>query len=141
MWGFIMSNRRNFIQKMIGLLGVSFVATKVDANPISKKDIIKNWEDPSYKNSITDNQWNKLPSNPAGEIRNGQFKGSIELASGNNCSGNNCSGNNCSGNNCSGNMCSGNNCSGDNCSGNNCSGNNCSGNNCSGNNCSSGYYC
>ena len=132
--------RRKFMAKLVGLLGLSFLSIKANAiaskkDLLSPEDIAKAWEDPKFRNSLTEAQWSSLPQNPAGELNNGEFSGNLQIASGNNCSGNNCSGNNCSGNNCSGNNCSGNSCSGNNCSGNNCSGNNCSGNNCSGYNC------
>ena len=114
-------SRRNFLTKMLGFLGVSSLVAKTST--LSAEEIVKAWEDPEFRNNLTDDQWNALPDNPAGEVEYSQFKGSITgQISGNNCSGNNCSGNNCSGNNCSGNNCSGNNCSGNNCSGNNCGG-------------------
>ncbi len=128
--------RRSFLGKVIGIFGASFLFSR-QSHSLSSEQIVRAWEDPEYRNSLTESQWNMLPENPAGKIERSEFSGGL-LASGNNCSGNNCSGNNCSGNNCSGNSCSGNNCSGNNCSGNNCSGNNCSGNNCSGNNCGQG---
>ena len=136
----MIDRRRFFIKGILGVFGLSFIGAKARAKTeLSPDDIVKAWEDPSFRSRLSEAQWDALPSNPAGEIKGGEFNGNIELAdhhnSGNSCSGNNCSGNNCSGNNCSGNNCSGNNCSGNNCSGNSCSGNNCSGNNCSGNNC------
>lgn len=132
-----MSDRRRFMHSLAGVLGLGFVASKVNAEPtLSPRDIARAWRDPAYRKTLSQAQWDSLPTNPAGELRSGEFGGTFQLASGNNCSGNNCSGNGCSGNNCSGNGCSGNNCSGNNCSGNGCSGNNCSGNNCSGNSCS-----
>ena len=124
-------DRRKFFSFSLGLFGLGLAATKANAiAKLSPEEIVKAWEDPSFRNSLSQQQWDALPPNPAGDIRSGEFKGNIQLASGNNCSGNNCSGNNCSGNGCSGNNCSGNNCSGNSCSGNNCSGNSCSGNNC-----------
>ena len=131
-----MLNRRKFLSRFGVILGLGIAGSRANAkNQLSPEEIVKAWEDPTFRNSLSKSQWDALPPNPAGEIKNGQFKGDWLMASGNNCSGNNCSGNNCSGNNCSGNSCSGNNCSGNNCSGNNCSGNNCSGNSCSGNRC------
>jgi mersacidin/lichenicidin family type 2 lantibiotic len=132
-----MVDRRKLLTRLAGLFGIGMAASQANAKGLlSAEEIVKAWQDPSFRNSLSKEQWDALPPNPAGEVRSGQFKGDLQMASGNNCSGNNCSGNNCSGNNCSGNSCSGNNCSGNNCSGNGCSGNNCSGNNCSGNNCS-----
>jgi len=132
-----MDSRRKFLSRLTAILGLGLAANKASANAqLSPLEIVKAWEDPSFRNSLSKAQWDALPPNPAGEIRGGEFNGDLQMvASGDNCSGNNCSGNNCSGNNCSGNNCSGNSCSGNNCSGNNCSGNNCSGNNCSGYNC------
>lgn len=130
-------HRRKLLYRFAGLLGLGFVASQANAKiQLSPKEIARAWQDPSFRNRLTRDQWDALPPNPAGQIKSGEFNGSFQMASGNDCSGNNCSGNNCSGDNCSGNNCSGNNCSGNSCSGNNCSGNNCSGNNCSGNNCS-----
>jgi mersacidin/lichenicidin family type 2 lantibiotic len=127
-----MIDRRKFVLQCLGLLGLGFIGSKARAKTeLSPEDIVKAWEDPSFRSRLSQSQWDALPPNPAGEIKSGEFNGNLELAA----SGNACSGNNCSGDNCSGNNCSGNNCSGDNCSGNNCSGDNCSGNNCSGNNC------
>ena len=121
-----MIGRRKFVVSLFGLLGLGFIGSKASAKTeLSPEDVVKAWEDPSFRSRLSEAQWAALPPNPAGEIKSGEFNGNIELASGNNCSGNNCSGNSCSGNNCSGNNCSGNNCSGNNCSGNNCSGNNC----------------
>ena len=112
--------RRKFMAKLVGLLGLSFLSIKANAiaskkDLLSPEDIAKAWEDPKFRNSLTEAQWSSLPQNPAGELNNGEFSGNLQIASGNNCSGNNCSGNNCSGNSCSGNNCSGNNCSGYNC--------------------------
>ena len=132
-----MVDRRKLLSRLAGLFGAGLAASQANAKTLlTPEEIVKAWQDPSFRNRLSKEQWDALPPNPAGEVRSGQFKGDLQMASGNNCSGNNCSGNNCSGNNCSGNSCSGNNCSGNNCSGNNCSGNNCSGNSCSGNNCS-----
>ena len=132
-----MVDRRKILSRLAGLIGVGMATSQANAKVLlTPEEIVKAWQDPSFRNNLSKEQWDLLPPNPAGEVRSGQFKGDLQMASGNNCSGNNCSGNNCSGNNCSGNSCSGNNCSGNNCSGNNCSGNNCSGNNCSGNSCS-----
>lgn len=131
-----MNVRRKLLLRLAGLIGLG-VASKANAKiQLTPDQIVKAWQDPNFKKSLSKDQWDALPENPAGKVTSGEFKGDMQLASGNNCSGNNCSGNNCSGNSCSGNNCSGNGCSGNNCSGNNCSGNNCSGNNCSGNNCS-----
>ena len=126
-----MSERRNFLKVCLGILGVGVLGSRGSAKAsLSTEDVVKAWEDPSYRKHLTEAQWEALPPNPAGEIKSGEFKTNLAQSSGDYCSGNSCSGNNCSGNNCSGDNCSGNNCSGDNCSGNNCSGNNCSGNNC-----------
>ena len=130
-----MIDRRKLLTRLASLVGLGVAASKVNAK-LSTEEIVRAWQDPAFRNSLSKEQWEALPANPAGMVKSGEFKGDFQLASGNNCSGNNCSGNNCSGNNCSGNSCSGNGCSGNNCSGNNCSGNNCSGNNCSGNSCS-----
>ena len=127
--------RRKLLGTLGSLLG-AFLLLPQKSNALTPKEIVRAWEDPEYRKSLTESQWNQLPENPAGKIENAEFSGDLYTqVSGNNCSGNNCSGNNCSGNNCSGNNCSGNNCSGNSCSGNNCSGNNCSGNNCSGRMC------
>ena len=116
-----MSDRRKFLSRFAGLLGLVFASSKANAKvQLTPEEIVKAWEDPVFRNSLTKDQWDALPPNPAGEIRSGEFKGNLQIASGNNCSGNNCSGNSCSGNNCSGNNCSGNNCSGNSCSGNKC---------------------
>ncbi|MEY4277663.1 MAG: hypothetical protein RI975_929 [Pseudomonadota bacterium] len=137
-----MNNRRKILARFAGFFGLGLAGASANAkSQLTPEQIVKAWEDPSFRSSLTKEQWEALPPNPAGEVRSSEFKGDIKMASGNFCSGNNCSGNNCSGNNCSGNNCSGNNCSGNSCSGNNCSGNNCSGNNCSGNNCSAGNRC
>ena len=129
-------NRRKLFAHVLGVCGLGFLGSKASAKAqLTSDQIIRAWQDPVFRGSLTKEQWEALPPNPAGDLRSGEFKGNLQMASGNNCSGNNCSGNNCSGNNCSGNNCSGNNCSGNNCSGNNCSGNRCSGNNCSGNRC------
>ena len=131
--------RRTFLGTLAAFLSGTFLGAKASIKPLTNDQIARAWEDPEYRKSLTDSQWEALPDNPAGKVDRTEFPG--DLASGNSCSGNNCSGNNCSGNNCSGDNCSGNNCSGNSCSGNNCSGNNCSGYNRSGNNCLSGYYC
>ena len=123
------SGRRRFLKTLAGVGAVLVFPRRSKA--LTPEQIVRAWEDPEYRNSLTESQWNKLPPNPAGDVERSEFTGDL-LASGNNCSGNNCSGNNCSGNNCSGDNCSGNNCSGNNCSGNNCSGNNCSGQSCGG---------
>ena len=132
--------RRNFLTQLTAVLGLGIVSEKANSishknDTLSPEDIAKAWENPEFRESLTEAQWESLPQNPAGDLNSGEFSGNLQMASGNSCSGNNCSGNNCSGDNCSGNNCSGDNCSGNNCSGNNCSGNNCSGNNCSGYNC------
>ena len=127
-----MQSRRG-IFKVFGIIIGSALAFGKDKE-LSAKQIVKAWEDPEYRNSLTEKQWAKLPNNPAGDIENSEFSGTL-MASGNSCSGNGCSGNGCSGNGCSGNGCSGNGCSGNGCSGNGCSGNGCSGNGCSGNGC------
>ena len=121
-----LQGRRGFLGKfgqiVIGSLGaISFAKANTKLTP---EQVVKAWESPEYRRSLTESQWLQLPEHPAGEIERSEFSGNL-MASGNNCSGNNCSGNNCSGNNCSGDNCSGNNCSGNNCSGNDCSGNNC----------------
>lgn len=104
-------DRRKFVSWSLGMAGLGLFASKSNANVLlSPEEIVKAWQDPSFRESLSNKQWEALPPNPAGEIRGGEFKGNVQLASGNNCSGNNCSGNNCSGNNCSGNNCSGNNC-------------------------------
>jgi mersacidin/lichenicidin family type 2 lantibiotic len=129
-------NRRKFFSLSFGMIGLGLFASKTNANvQLSPEEIVKAWQDPSFRNSLSKKQWEALPPNPAGEIRSGEFKGNVQLASGNSCSGNSCSGNSCSGNSCSGSSCSGNSCSGNSCSGNSCSGNSCSGNSCSGNRC------
>ena len=127
----MVDNRRSFLSKLAAVLGLSIVAKEASSKILDDETVVKAWQDPAFRASLSEEQWDALPSNPAGEIQSGPFKGGLEVASGNSCSGNSCSGNSCSGNNCSGNNCSGNNCSGNNCSGNNCSGNNCSGNSCS----------
>ena len=128
-------SRRGFIKSFLGLLGG---VTAVKASGLSADDVVKAWEDSSFRDSLTDEQWNQLPKNPAGKRSYSEFEGNITgQISGNACSGNSCSGNSCSGNGCSGNSCSGNGCSGNSCSGNGCSGNSCSGNSCSGATCSS----
>jgi len=123
------------------MLGAAGVASRATASKeLSKEEIVKAWEDPAFRKSLSAEQWEAMPFNPAGEIKAGQFDGNMMMASGNGCSGNGCSGNGCSGNGCSGNGCSGNGCSGNGCSGNGCSGNGCSGNGCSGNSCGSAPY-
>ena len=128
--------RRGFVQSLFALIGGAATAKVSDLS--AEELAVKVWENPALKDELTDEQWNALPKNPAGDRTYSEFSGSLTTQiSGNSCSGNGCSGNNCSGNGCSGNNCSGNNCSGNGCSGNNCSGNGCSGNNCSGATCSS----
>ena len=128
-----LKSRRGFIGGLLTLLGVSSAAK---ANLLSPEEVVRAWEDPKFRNTLTEGQWNAMPENPAGKVENTSFSGNMTAqSSGNNCSGNGCSGNGCSGNGCSGNGCSGNGCSGNGCSGNGCSGNSCSGNGCSGNNC------
>lgn len=132
-----MNVRRKLLLRLAGLIGFGVASTKIHAKiQLSSDEIARAWQDPSYRNSLSKEQWSALPSNPAGNVTSGEFKGDMLLASGNSCSGNSCSGNSCSGNSCSGNSCSGNSCSGNSCSGNSCSGNSCSGNSCSGNSCS-----
>lgn len=127
--------RRGLLSSVAGLFGLA-VSSRVEASKLTPAEIVRAWEDPSFRAKLTEAQWGALPENPAGKLTNSQFSGDLHSqVSWNACSGNNCSGNNCSGNNCSGNNCSGNGCSGNNCSGNSCSGNNCSGNNCSGRMC------
>ncbi len=110
--------RRKIFSIFAALLGGAFTAKKVSASlEMSPEDVARAWQDPEYRNTLSKKQWESMPANPAGEVREGQFKGNLAQISGNNCSGNNCSGNNCSGNNCSGNNCSGNNCSGRRCGG------------------------
>jgi mersacidin/lichenicidin family type 2 lantibiotic len=125
-------SRRNLFTKFVSILGASFFIKK---SALSAEQIVRAWEDPEFRKSLSAKQWESLPENPAGKIENAEFSGNL-VASGNSCSGNSCSGNSCSGNSCSGNSCSGNSCSGNSCSGNSCSGNSCSGNSCSGNSCS-----
>ena len=96
--------RRGFFTKLLGIIGVVAI---VPRSSLSNEEIARAWEDPEFRNSLTEDQWNKLPQNPAGNIENGEFSGDLVAASGNNCSGNNCSGNNCSGNNCSAGPCGG----------------------------------
>ena len=96
-----MIGRRKFVVSLFGLLGLGFIGSKASAKTeLSPEDVVKAWEDPSFRSRLSEAQWAALPPNPAGEIKSGEFNGNIELASGNNCSGNNCSGNRCSGNNC-----------------------------------------
>jgi len=125
-------NRRSFLGKASVILGLGFIGGRANSKPLKTEDIIRAWEDPKFRGSLTESQWEALPENPAGSVAKAEFSGDLAQSSNDDCSGNNCSGNNCSGNNCSGDNCSGNNCSGNNCSGDNCSGNNCSGNNCGG---------
>ena len=99
-------DRRKFFSFSLGIFGLGLAASKASANvQLSPEDIVKAWQDPTFRNSLSKKQWEALPPNPAGEVRSGEFKGNIQVASGNDCSGNNCSGNNCSGNSCSGNRC------------------------------------
>ena len=130
-----MISRRSFLTKMSALLGLGLIGNKVNSKELNAEEIIKAWENPEYRASLTEAQWNALPENPAGSVDNAEFSGDLAQVSGNSCSGDSCSGNSCSGDSCSGNSCSG-----DSCSGNSCSGNSCSGNSCSGNSCSS-YSC
>ena len=103
--------RRDFVTKFFAIIGAAGIASKATASKsLSDKEIIKAWEDPSFRKSLSDEQWEAMPFNPAGEVKAGQFEGNMMMASGNNCSGNGCSGNGCSGNGCSGNSCSGNYC-------------------------------
>ena len=96
-------SRRGFLAKLITFLGVSFAA---NAAKLSPQEIVKAWEDPEFRNTLTEDQWNEVPSNPAGRMESSQFSGNVTVAqSGNGCSGNGCSGNGCSGNGCSGNNC------------------------------------
>jgi mersacidin/lichenicidin family type 2 lantibiotic len=129
-------NRRSFLAKLgqIALGGFGAISLAKANHRLTPEQIVRAWESPEYRNTLTESQWSQLPANPAGEIERSEFSGNL-VASGNGCSGNGCSGNGCSGNGCSGNGCSGNGCSGNGCSGNGCSGNGCSGNSCSGNSC------
>ena len=127
-----MSNRRSFLTKLSALLGIGLVGGKANAVNFKAEEIIKAWESPEFRASLTDAQWEALPENPAGSVENSEFSGDLAQVSGNGCSGNGCSGNGCSGNGCSGDGCSGNGCSGNGCSGNGCSGNSCSGLSCGG---------
>ena len=122
-----MDDRRKFFSSLGAAIGALFFRSRVNADTLSDEQIVKAWEDPQFRNLLTEAQWEALPENPAGKVDRAEYSGDLAKSTANNCSGNNCSGNNCSGNNCSGNNCSGNNCSGNNCSGNNCSGNNCGG--------------
>ena len=98
--------RRGFLGKVMAAVGAVALFSR---KSLSSEQIVRAWEDPEYRNSLTESQWNSLPENPAGTIENAEFSGDL-LASGNGCSGNGCSGNGCSGNGCSGNSCSGNSC-------------------------------
>ena len=98
-----MVDRRKLLSRLAGLFGAGLAASQANAKTLlTPEEIVKAWQDPSFRNRLSKEQWDALPPNPAGEVRSGQFKGDLQMASGNNCSGNNCSGNNCSGNNCSG---------------------------------------
>ncbi len=91
---------------------------------LSPAQIVRAWESPAYRRTLTKEQKEKIPVNPAGQLMMagvaGDFASTTNNCSTDNCSGNNCSTDNCSGSNCSTNNCSGNNCSTDNCSGINC---------------------
>jgi mersacidin/lichenicidin family type 2 lantibiotic len=121
----------------LGIAGTAGAKAKESSTmELSPEDIVRAWEDPTFREKLTDAQWAALPAHPAGKMTSGQFLGGRHAqVSWNACSGNSCSGNSCSGNSCSGNSCSGNSCSGNSCSGNSCSGNSCSGNSCSGYSC------
>ena len=100
-----MNMRRKLLLRLAGLVGLG-IASKASAKiQLSPDEIAKAWEDPTFRNSLSKEQWNALPTNPAGNVTTGEFKGDMQLASGNSCSGNSCSGNSCSGNSCSGNRC------------------------------------
>lgn len=102
-----MKTRRQVLGWLSGLIGLSIASAKAHSSvQLSREDIARAWEDPEFRSKLTEEQWNALPPNPAGEISSGEHRGNFHIASGNFCSGNNCSGNNCSGNNCSGNNCS-----------------------------------
>ena len=120
----IKNSRRGFITGLLGLFGGASIAK---AQGLSPEQVVKAWEDTTYRDKLTDEQWNALPSNPAGKRSYSEFEGNITgQISGNGCSGNGCSGNGCSGNGCSGNGCSGNSCSGATCSSSPCSSYQCS---------------
>jgi mersacidin/lichenicidin family type 2 lantibiotic len=101
-----MEDRRKLFSRLAGLIGLGLASSKSNAKiQLSTDDIVRAWQDPSFRNALTKEQWEALPSNPAGEVRSGELRGDLQVASGNSCSGNSCSGNSCSGNSCSGNRC------------------------------------
>lgn len=114
------------------IAAVTGLMHQAEAHHLTPQEIVRAWEDPEYRQTLTEEQRALLPANPAGEIqftpRAGNTLHFVTLA---NASSDNCSSSNCSSNNCSSSNCSSSNCSSDNCSSSNCSSNNCSSSNCS----------
>ncbi len=85
-----MNMRRKLLLRLAGLVGLG-IASKANAKiQLSPDEIAKAWEDPKFRNSLSKEQWDALPTNPAGNVTTGEFKGDMQLASGNSCSGNRC---------------------------------------------------
>jgi len=103
--------------------------TKTELTP---RDIVRAWEDPSFRARLPANLRMLLPEHPAGAVRLAQGGGSRVSEYSNFGSCDNCSSSNCSSSNCSSDNCSSTNCSSDNCSSSNCSGNVCTNWDCNG---------
>ena len=72
-----MNLRRKLLLRLAGLAGLG-VASKANAKiQLSPDEIAKAWQDPSFRNSLSKEQWDALPSNPAGKVTSGEFKGDI----------------------------------------------------------------
>lgn len=126
-----LNNTKMILTAMAAVTGLMHQA---ESHHLTPAEIVRAWEDPEYRLTLSEEQRANLPANPAGDIqftpRAGNTLHFVTLA--------NASSDNCSSSNCSSNNCSSSNCSSDNCSSSNCSSSNCSSNNCSSSNCSFG---
>jgi mersacidin/lichenicidin family type 2 lantibiotic len=109
-------------------VAVTGLMQQAPAHELSVEQIVRAWEDPEYRQTLTEEQKKLLPANPAGEILCSDMAGNTLCFVATNNDG--CSTDNCSGNRCSTDACSGNRCSTDACSGNRCSTDACSGHRC-----------
>lgn len=99
---------------------------------LSPSDIVRAWEDKTYRARLTPEELKMLPEHPVGSARLVSERRSHQNAYSQMGSCDNCSSSNCSSSNCSSDNCSSTNCSSDNCSSSNCSGNLCSNWDCGG---------
>jgi mersacidin/lichenicidin family type 2 lantibiotic len=110
------------------IVAVSGILHGAQTAQLTAEQIVKAWEDPEYRQTLTEEQRKLLPANPAGEILCSDLAGNTLYYESSNNDG--CSTDNCSGNRCSTDACSGSRCSTDACSGNRCSTDACSGHRC-----------